>query len=290
MKQGLVLKKIRRVLHFRQSHWMKPYIMLNTTLRAKATNDFEKNFYKLLNNAIYGKTMENVRSRADIRLKTKWDGRYGVRKLFALPNFKKYTYFDTDLVAIELSKTNIKMDKPIAVGMSVLDISKELMYKFFYDHLKVKYGKNVELLYTDTDSFILQIQTDCFYSDMLNNIDKFDTSDYPEPNVFNIPRRNKKGPGLFTDELKGQIINGFVGLRSKMYCVKIDGTDMIKKAKGVKVDEIGMIKKAKGTKKYVLNKKITMKCIQNNCSVVRDQNSFRSKNHTVFSINQTKMC
>lgn len=279
LQQGLVLKKIHRVLQFTQSQWLKPYIELNTLLRTKATNDFEKNFYKLLINAIYGKTMENLRSRVDIRLRTNWSGRYGVRKLIAMPNFKKFNIFNHDLVAIEMNRTNILMNKPIVIGMSVLDISKVLMYDFYYNHIRVKYGEKVQMAYTDTDSFILELETDCFYTDMLDCLDKYDTSDYPENNIYNLPRMNKKVPGLFKDELNGNILTEFVGLRSKMYCVKCS--------------ELEKMKKAKGIKKYVLNKKITfndyLDCIKNNCTIIREQNTFRSKNHTVFSVRQSKI-
>lgn len=148
LQQGLVLKKIHHVVQFHQSQWLKPYIDLNTELRSKAVNEFEKNFYKLLCNAIYGKTMENLRSRVDIRLKTKWNGRYGVSKLISLPNFKRNVIFNENLVAIELSKTNILMNRPITIGMSILDMSKVLMYNFHYNHMKKEYDDNIEIMYT----------------------------------------------------------------------------------------------------------------------------------------------
>lgn len=279
LREGMVLKNVHKVLQFKQSRWLKPYIELNTMLRTKATNEFEKNFYKLLINAIYGKTMENMRSRVDIKLRTSWDGQWGVRNLIAKPNFKHHTIFDENLVAVHLHHTHIVMNKPIAIGMSILDLSKVLMYDFYYDQLKAAYGENIQMIYTDTDSFILEIKTDCFYSDMLQNLDKYDTSDYSEDNIFKIPRVNKKVPGLFKDELNGKVMTEFVGLRSKMYCVKAEGVEKMKKAKGVK--------------KYVLKKTITfdhyMDCIQNKCVVVRDQNTIRSKKHEVFTIKQTKI-
>lgn len=166
--------------------------------------------------------MENLRSRKDIQLKTSWDGRYGTRKLISKPNFKRFNIFEEDLVAIELNRTHILMNKPIAIGMSILDISKVVMYDFYYGHLKPKYGENIEMIYTDTDSFIVEVKTDCFYTDMQQNLHKYDTSDYPESNIFNMPRVNKKVPGLFKDELNGVVPTEVVGLRSKMYCVKSD--------------------------------------------------------------------
>lgn len=279
LREGLILKKVHKTLQFEQSQWLKPYIELNTSLRTKATNEFQINFFKLLINSIYGKTMENVRSRVDIRLKTSWDGRYGARKLISKPNFKRYNIFDEDLVAIELNRTHISMNKPIAIGMSILDISKVVMYDFYYGHLKNKYGEKIEMIYTDTDSFIVEVRTDCFYNDMQQNLYKYDTSDYPEPNIYNIPRVNKKVPGLFKDELNGHIMTEFVGLRSKMYCVRSEGIEKMKKAKGIR--------------KYVLKKSITfedyLKCIRQNCTVVREQNMIRSKKHTVFSVKQSKI-
>lgn len=281
LQQGLKLKKIHRVLQFEQRPWLKPYIDLNTELRMGATNDFDKNFFKLMVNAIFGKTMENVRGRSDIKLKTQWEGRYGARKLIVQPNYKRWTAFDTNFVAIHMSHTKILMCKPISIGMAVLDISKELMYNFFYNFLKPKYGENVELMYTDTDSFVLNVHTDCFYSDMLADIDEqYDTSDYAEDNPYGIPRKNKKKPGFFKDELNGQIMTEFVGLRSKMYAFKCDGSN-------------NDVKKAKGVKKYVLKNNIQfsdyLNSILRKSVLVRAQNTFRSKRHCVYSIRQEKI-
>lgn len=279
LRQGLILKKIHKSLKFAQSAWLKPYIMLNTELRTKAENDFEKNFFKLCINIIYGKFIENLRYRVDIQLKTQWNGRYGVRKLVAMPNFKRFTVFDEDLVAIELDRTHVLMNKPIAIGMAVLDLSKLLMYNFYYNDIKPLYRENATMLYTDTDSFILEINTDCVYTDMKNNIEKYDTSDYAKVNRFNMPLMNKKVPGLFKDELNGDILTEFVGLRSKMYCVKSEGVEIMKKAKGVK--------------KYILKKTITfddyINCLKENGVVMRQQNSIRSIKHNVFSVKQTKI-
>lgn len=148
LKNGLKLKKVYRAIRFHQAPWLAPYIHLCTEYRTQATNDFEKNFYKLMINAIYGKTLENLRNRVDIVLKTTWRGRYGAQKVIAMPNFKKSTIFAENLVAIELNKVSIYMNKPIIIGMTVLDLSKELMYDFHYNFMKPKYGKNIEILYT----------------------------------------------------------------------------------------------------------------------------------------------
>lgn len=279
LEQGLILKKIHRVIQFKQTQWLKSFIELNTEQRQKATNDFEKNFFKLMVNSIYGKTMENLRRRVDIKLKKKWNGRYGARKLIAQPNFKKFSIFDENLVAIELNTTNIFMNKCITVGFSVLDLSKIVMADFFYNYMQKKYGDNVSIAYTDTDSFILEIETDDFYEDMRKDLNKYDTSDYTENNIYNIERGNTKVPGVFKDELNGTPMQEFVGLRSKMYCIKASGVDEIKKSKGVK--------------KYVIKKDIIfedyLQCIRQNSTVVREQNTLRSKKHKVFSISQSKV-
>lgn len=141
---------------------------------------------------------------------------------------------------------------------------------------------------TDTDSFIYEIKTDCFYTDMKKHLTLYDTSDYPPDNVFNMPLVNKKVPGLFKDELKSKIMTEFVGLRSKMYSVKIDEIEMVDG-----VEKVKEIKRAKGVKKYILNSKISFKdfmdCIETNCNLVMSQNSIRSKLHNVFSVRQRKV-
>lgn len=283
LRHGLKLEKVHRILKFKQSLWLKPYIELNTELRKKATNDFEKSFFKLLNNAIFGKTMENVRSRVEMKLLSKWDTKFGVRMNIAKPNFKRCVIFDEDLVAIELKTTSVLMNKPIAVGMSILDISKLTMYGFLYDYLKPKYGEKVRVVYTDTDSFILNIETADFYKEMRDNIDKFDTSDYPWPNVYGIERKNKKIPGLFKDELNGNVLIEFAGLRAKCYALRSLDNKSYNES----------VKKSKGVKKNVVKKSITFNdfiyCLENNCEVKRFQNTIRSLLHKVYSIRQEKI-
>lgn len=280
LEHGLELKKVHRILQFRQSAWLKPYIDLNTAHRAQANNNFEKDFYKLLNNAIYGKTMENLRLRSDIRLINKWDGRVGGRSLIARPNFKNCKIFDENLASIEMHKSHILMNRPIVVGMCILEISKVLMYKFLYNYLKPKYKQNVQVVYTDTDSFILEIKTPDVYAHIRNEPFEFDTSDYPEGNIYGIEHHNKKVPGKFKDELNGEIMTEIVGLRSKCYAVRTLG----------KIDKM---KKAKGVKKNVLKNNISFddyfNCIKNNCVEMRKQFSFRSKNHNIYTISMDKI-
>ena len=156
---GLKLKKIHKVLQFNQKAWLKPYIEKNTELRKKAKNDFEKDFFKLMNNAVFGKPMENVRKHRDIKLVTTDKKR---NTLVSEPNYHAIKWFSENFVAIEMRKAKVKMNKPIYAGMTILDISKALMYEFWYGYLKPKYGDKIKLCYMDTDSLILFIKTEDF--------------------------------------------------------------------------------------------------------------------------------
>ena len=151
---------------------------MNTELRRKATSDFEKDLYKLMNNSVFGKTMENKRKRVDIRLiRSHEKERLG--KQIASPSYAGFTLFDSDFAAIEVCKSKLVRNKPVDVGMSILDSSNHLMHDFFYNNIKKQYGENCSLLYTDTDSLLLEIQTEDVYRDMKENITDYDTSDYP---------------------------------------------------------------------------------------------------------------
>jgi hypothetical protein len=254
---GAKLENIHRVLEFNQSPWMKPYIDFNTEERKKAKNEFEKDFYKLMNNAVFGKTMENVRNRVDIRL---CSNAKKAMKLIAKPNFKSRTIFDENLVAFNMRKTNVMLNKSVYVGMSILDISKNLMFNFYYNVLKKKYDNKIQLLYTDTDSLVIEIKTGDFYSDVKNElIEHFDTSELPIDNVYGLPLINKKVLAKFKPEHKGKLIDEFVGHSSKMYAVRIfmSDSEIIKaKAKGEaeykKAKDDSEKKKAKGVKSSVV--------------------------------------
>ena len=212
---------------------MKPYIALNTDLRTAAKNDFEKNFFKLMNNSVFGKTMENVRKRQDIKLVTTPEQ---AAKLINKPNYKKRTIFSETLAAMHMGKTEVVLNKPVYVGMSILDISKNLMYEFHYDYIKPKYGSKAKLLMTDTDSLIYEIETDDFYKDIEDDIEsRFDTSAYPADHKGVKLRVNKKVIGMMKDETAGRVIREFVGLRSKLYSYVMDDDDEeVKRCKGIK--------------------------------------------------------
>ena len=176
LNHGLKFKKIYRVIEFNQKAWLKPYIDMNTELRKAAKNDFEKNLFKLMNNSVFGKTMENIRKHRDIKLVTTDQKR---SKLVSEPNYYTINLISKDLSIIEMKKTKVKMNKPIYLGLSILEISTTLIYEFWYDYMKPKYNDNVKLCYMDTDSFIMNIKTNDFYKDISSDFEnRFDTSNY----------------------------------------------------------------------------------------------------------------
>ena len=285
LNHGLKLKKIHRAIEFNQEAWLKSYIDMNTKLRKLAKNDFEKDLFKLMNNSEFGKTMENIRKHRDIKLVTTDKKR---SKLVSEPNNHTINLISEDLSIIEMKKTKVKMNKPIYLGLSILEISKILMYEFWYDYMKPKYNDNVRLCYMDTDSFVMHIKTNDFYKDIGSDVEnRFDTSNY-EANTSEtsaLARRplptgkNKKVIGLMKDELDGKIITEFVTLRPKTYSFLTDDD---------KED-----KKAKGTKKCVIKKMIKFndykKCLLNGEIILKSQKMFISNKHDVYMENVNKI-
>ena len=228
---GLRLTVVHRALRFNQSSWMEPYIRMNTELRKKAASDFEKDLYKLMNNSVFGKTMENLRRRVDVPVRSNEEDK--LRRLIASPAFARANIFDDDLAAIQVHKSRLVLNRPVFVGMSILDLSKHLMYDFYYNQLRGQYGDRCQLLYTDTDSLLLEVQTEEVFRDMASQAELYDTSDYqPEHSLHSIA--NKKMLGKMKDECAGRPIAEYVGLRPKMYSILAAGRGNIKKAKGVK--------------------------------------------------------
>jgi hypothetical protein len=186
-----------------------------------------------MNNSVFGKTMENIENRVDIKLVT--DEKEAL-KLSAKVNYDRCTIFDDNLVAVHMRKTKLVYNKPIYLGMCILDLSKTLMYDFHYNYIKNKYGDKAELLFTDTDSLAYEIETEDFYADIANDVERlFDTSDYPKEHPSGIKTGvNKKVIGMFKDEAAGKQIEEFVGLRAKLYSYKMFEGKENKKCKGVK--------------------------------------------------------
>ena len=273
LKAGLKLKKIHEGIKFIESEWMKPYIEMNTNLRTKAKNNFEKDFYKLMNNSVFGKTMENIRNRVNVKLVNTEEK---LKKLVAKPNLKSPPkIFSENLISVHLKKTSLEMNKPVYLGMCILDLSKTIMYDFHYNYIKPKYGEKAKLLFTDTDSLMYEIETEDFYKDISKDVkDRFDTSDYPKNHPSGIPTGiNKKVLGMFKDEAAGKIIKEFVGLRAKLYSfIMEDGKEN---------------KRCKGVKKQVVESSITHEdyktCLRTGKEQLRKQNILRSYEHEVYT-------
>jgi hypothetical protein len=275
LELGLQLKKVYRVLKCEQSAWLKPYIEYNTKQRAVAKSAFEKDFFKLMNNAVFGKTMENVRNRIDYELVTSPDR---VTALTKRPRFKGSKIFNENLVGIEMLKSKVVLNKPIGIGFAILDLSKVLMYDFHYNTMKSKYEHKCKLLFTDTDSLTYEITTEDIYEDMKSIKDQFDFSDYPKEHPL-YDTTNKKVIGKFKDETSGLPITEFVGLKAKMYSFLTEEMN---------------VKKAKGVKSNVVKKTIThydyRKCLYDDKhTTFAEMKTIQSKGHQLFSVTQNKI-
>lgn len=289
LKHGLKLKKIHRIIKFKQSTFLKQYIDLNTELRKKAVSPFEQDFFKLLNNSVFGKTLENTERRVTVKFVNTWNDqnniskkKIGASELINKPNFHRISILSDDLVAIQMKPESVELNKPIYIGFSVLELSKSHMYDFHYSVIKPYYSNRVTLMYTDTDSFVYSIKTHDFYNDLRQRFLKhFDTSNLELNNQFNIPLKNKKVPGLFKDELSGKVIKKFVGLRSKLYCITTNNEYSIKKAKGVKKPVVQNL----GISDYT-------NVLLNDQIIRKKQVLFKSIKHEVFTqtVNKVALC
>ena len=224
LKLGLKVTKVHKILTFDEKPFLKDYIDLNTNLRKEAKNDLKKDLFKLMNNAIFGKSMENVLNRSNIKLIN--NNPEKLLKMIRQPNFQHVYQISDKLCLVESKPIKTIFNKPVYLGACILETSKLHMYKFWYDHLKNKYNDNVELIYTDTDSFIIQVETDDIYKDMFEDKNLYDFSEYPI-NHPNYDITNKKVLGTFKDELKSKIITEFIGLKPKMYSFNFINEDNI---------------------------------------------------------------
>ena len=168
---------IHRAIEFNQLPWLKIYIDFNTQLRKAATNDFEKDFFKLMNSSVFRKTMENIRKHRNIKLVTT-EEKY--LHTVMCPNFKSGVLFGENLMGCEMGKIKVVMDKPVYLSQAILDLSKIVMYEFHYDYMVPKYGlEKLKLCYMDTDSLVYDIKTEDFYEDITDDVPaRFNTSGY----------------------------------------------------------------------------------------------------------------
>jgi hypothetical protein len=231
IKLGLKLTKIHKILEFNQSPWLAPFVIFCTEQRALAEDEDENLMWKDGVNSQYGKSIEGVRHRVHVEIVTDPER---LAKLIAKPTFISFTIFSGYVVAVHMKKRKILLNKPIAVGFTILDLAKLKMYQFYYLYLKVKYPDNrLKLLATDTDSFILEVETEDIFQDIYNDNELFDTSNFPKDHYL-YTTTNKCVIGKMKSELSNIIINRFCGLQSKVYALECADNDIYsKKAKGV---------------------------------------------------------
>ena len=189
------LVKIHIISQFSQSACITPYIDFNTTKRKEASSSFLQNLFKLFINSVFGKTMECLRNRINLKLVT---NPIRAKKLIARPTFQLFDIINKDLTSITMMKDKVLLNRPMYLGFSILDLSKITMYRFHYQQIISKYGIKAKLTYTDTDSFVYLIETNNIYDDMAANIDAFNTAEYLTTHPLHL-KKNAKTLGKFKD-------------------------------------------------------------------------------------------
>ena len=277
LKLGLEITAIHKILAFNEEPWARPYVELNTLKRKHAKTVFEQDMFKLMLNSFFGKCMENVRKRVNVNLvctSQKFE------KLLRKPTFKTFEIFNKHLVGVSMKKLKVLLNKPIYVGFSILDLSKKFMYEFHYLKVLKRYGSSARLLFTDTDSLCYHVTTEDIYKDMYENLDWFDTSNFPESHYLHSNMR-KKELGVFKDEMGGDIVCEFVGLRPKLYSILT-----VSKNK----------KTAKGINKATINKHLRheqyLSSLFDGVKHSHSMSGIRSDKHKLFNytIKKTSLC
>jgi hypothetical protein len=280
---GLIVTKVNRVLSFSQKPWMKEFIDFNTVKRQQAKNDFERDFFKLMNNAVFGKTMENVRKRKNIDLVF---DEVKCLKLLAKPQFESAKIINENLVLVDRIKKRVILDKPMYAGYCILELSKHLMFDFHYNVIKKEFGDRALVCFTDTDSLLYRLQCEDYYDAMYCMRSRFDTSNYAKDfktksGKILFSNENAKVLGKFKDECGSDAAMEFVGLRSKMYSLLVKRDKPSKRtAKGVKR---GFVEKHVRHEMYLHTLK-SRKCTR------AEFVAFRSRSHTVQTVNINRVC
>lgn len=278
LAKGLKLERIIRGVSFTQTPWLEPYIRHNSALRQKAKNTFEKDFYKILNNACFGKTMEQVRKRSNFLLLTEPEK---LQRMAAKPTCKDVIIFHDNLIGLRQMRVTVTYDKPIFAGFTVLELSKLVMAEFHYDFIKHVYPPHqTELLMTDTDSFIYQFHGMDPYQMIKDHSDRFDTSNYPvDHELYSL--HNKAVLGKMKDEMSSFPIQHYVGLRPKMYALNTKGRDGYVE-----------LKKAKGVKKSATAQQLSfiryLECLEKWSVVTTEAASLVTKLHKIYTVIQKK--
>ena len=269
---------MHRAVQFVEKAFLKPYIEFNTNLRTIANqngNAFEKDFFKLMNNAMYGKNLENVRNHRNTEMVSRKDR---LIKLVSSHKFKNVKVFDENLAIVESKRTQIEMNKPIAVGCAILELSKVHMWSYHYD-FKSKF--DCELLMTDTDSLVYNVKSDKhdfdLYAELKKDSELYDFSNYKKDHPC-YDAKNTAVIGKFKDELGGTLIKSFVGLRAKMYSVLTQDDVEMNKAKGV----------AKSCQK-LLRHKMYKETLETKQIIHVEQTGFRTEKHKVYTLSSKKI-
>ena len=285
LKLGCVLEKIHRVIEFTQHAWLAKYIDFNTKMRAAGSGDFSKDFFKLMNNAVFGKTQENLRNRISVEVIT---DEKRAKKRACKPTMKRSYAIHENLVIMEHYKTNLELNRPVYTGFCTLELSKLWMYGFHYDQMR-RWFPNIELAFTDTDS-LLYLVTDSrdVYDVMFENSEWFDFSEYPKDHLcYNLA--NKKVIGLFKDELHSLPLEEFIGLRPKCYSLRFRGK--VKDNEIVNMNPVNK-KAAKGTKYAVqehLNHGHYRAALFDWKKIYCRQNGILSRHHSLGTYTQCKL-
>lgn len=273
---GMKLVEVHRGIKFQQDSWMAPYINFNINERQNASNTFDSSLFKFMSNAVFGKTVENVKKRVVVKLVS---DEKKLEELASKPTFRGCQIIHEHLAGVHMGKPVVLLDRPIYVGFSILDIAKWKMYHFHYKYMAQKYGSRARLIFTDTDSFIYHIKTEDLYRDLYEDADLFDFCNYP-PNHPLYHEKHKKEPGFFKDESCGNILVEFVGLGAKMYSLRHehDGNERgVQKGKGVKKS----IMKTLCHEDYV-------NCLFEMKQMRHSFHAIRSQEHQLYTIKQNK--
>ena len=263
------------MLEFDQSPWLKQHLDFNTEKRKHAKNPFEKDFFKLMNNSVFGNTMENLCKRVYVRLVT---DEKKLLKLISKPTYVSSKIFNENLVAVHKIKEALTLNRPAYVGMYILDLNKILIYDFHYNYIKKKYDNRAKLLFTDTNSLTYEIEAEDVYHNFWHDKDKFDNSDYPENSPY-YDKTNKKVIGKFKDEASSIPVVEFVGLKFKMYSYIKNDEKGGKTVKGIKKNVIQNYIKHEGYKNVLLNEK----------QLHHKMKTIRSKKHQLGSYELNKI-
>jgi hypothetical protein len=279
LKLGLKITKVHRVLSFKQEAYLRSYIDFNTKQRAESTSESEKAFYKLMNNAVFGKQMENVRKHRSFKIIKTNEEKFEkkILKVHNNPFFINSHFVNDEVILYEMKKKKVLLDKSILGGFTILELSKTFMYDFHYNHIKSTYGDEATLLMTDTDSLCYHIQTDDVYRDMGERKELFDFSDYPKDH-FLFDDSNKKVVLKMKDETNSVPIKEFVGVRSKMYSILGGDSSEKKRAKGINKAVV----KSMRHEEY-------KNCILTNQTFNKSMYAFRSKLHNIYTIKMNKL-